>query len=101
MGTWSAGAVSGVALRAIDRARPVRSVAAEVAAAGAVDEGAAAFLGTLTGTHLAPDAGRWREPHDAPAEHRSDLAELATAPPVPPTPDHPLRPPPPRVLVVG
>ncbi|MER8062130.1 MULTISPECIES: hypothetical protein [unclassified Streptomyces] len=44
MGTWSAGAVSGVALRAMERARPVRSVAAEVAAAGAVDEGAAAFL---------------------------------------------------------
>ncbi|MFJ4341550.1 hypothetical protein [Streptomyces sp. NPDC088915] len=38
------GPPSGAALRAVERARPARSVAAEVAAAGGVDEETAARL---------------------------------------------------------
>ncbi|MEU3607311.1 hypothetical protein AB0E83_17995 [Streptomyces sp. NPDC035033] len=86
----------GAALRAVERARPARSVAAEVAAAGGVDDEAAAFLRELTERHLGADTARWRGLHDALAGHRGDLPELLAAPPAPPVSDGALRPPAPR-----
>ncbi|MFF8995649.1 hypothetical protein ACF09H_38120 [Streptomyces sp. NPDC014983] len=94
-----AGPRDGAALRAVERARPARSVAAEVAAVGGVDDETASLLSELTRRHLGADAGRWRGLHDALAGHRGDLPELLAAPPMPPTPpmsDDTLRPPAPR-----
>ncbi|PVC69522.1 hypothetical protein DBP18_21895 [Streptomyces sp. CS081A] len=95
-----AGPVRGAALRAVERARPARSVAAEVAAAGGADDEAAALLRELTGRHLGADAARWLGLHDTLAGHRGGLPELLAAPPVPPVPDEvsdgALRPPAPR-----
>ncbi|MCF4136684.1 hypothetical protein L1856_07090 [Streptomyces sp. Tue 6430] len=93
------GPCGGAALRAVERARPARSVAAEVAAAGGVDNDTAAYLGELAARHLGADAARWCGLHDALAQHRGSLPELLAAPPVPPVPavsDDTLRPPAPR-----
>ncbi|GGU80912.1 hypothetical protein GCM10010275_14660 [Streptomyces litmocidini] len=94
--TEDAGVPPGGALRAVERTRPARSVAAEVAAVGGVDEEAAAFLAELTARHLGADAARWRGLHDALAGHRGGLPELIAAPPVPSVSDGALRPPVPR-----
>ncbi|GLX49554.1 hypothetical protein Shyhy01_25040 [Streptomyces hygroscopicus subsp. hygroscopicus] len=94
--TEGASTRSGAALRAVEGARPARSVAAKVAAAGGVDDETAALLRELTRRHLGADAGRWCGLHDALAGHRGSLPELLAAPPVPSTPDDALRPPAPR-----
>ncbi|GHH19105.1 hypothetical protein [Streptomyces rubradiris] len=87
---------SGAALRVVERARPARSVAAKVAAAGGVDGEAAAFFRQLTERHLGGDAARWCRLHDALATHPGALPELLAAPPLPPEPHDTLRPPAPR-----
>ncbi|MFE0450274.1 hypothetical protein ACFW2D_03090 [Streptomyces sp. NPDC058914] len=92
----SADLCSGAALRAVERARPARSVAAKVAAAGGVDDETAAYVRELTGRHLGADAARWCGLHDALAGHRGSLPELLAAPPVPAVSDDTLRPPAPR-----
>ncbi|MFF4712883.1 hypothetical protein ACFY2V_15970 [Streptomyces eurythermus] len=86
----------GAALRAVERARPARSVAAKVAAVGGVDDETAALLRQLTKCHLNGGTARWRRLHDALATHPGALPELLAAPPVPPMPDDTLRPPAPR-----
>ncbi|MFI1712544.1 hypothetical protein [Streptomyces litmocidini] len=91
----AAGARGG-ALRAVEQARPARSVAARVAAAGGVDDEAAALLTELTTRHLGADAARWRGLHDALADHRGGLPDLVAALPVPSASDDTLRPPVPR-----
>ncbi|MFE8938130.1 hypothetical protein ACFYNX_11620 [Streptomyces sp. NPDC007872] len=91
-----AGPPGGAALRAVERTRPARSVAAEVAAAGGVDDRAAAYLGELTERHLGADTARWCGLHDALAGHRGGLPELLAVPPAPPVADGTLRPPAPR-----
>ncbi|MBA9051080.1 hypothetical protein [Streptomyces murinus] len=92
----SAGPERGGVLRVVERARPARSVAAKVAAAGGVDDETAALLGELTGRHLGADVGRWRGLYDALGGHRGGLPELLAAPPVAPRSDDTLRPPAPR-----
>ncbi|WP_225804063.1 hypothetical protein [Streptomyces sp. NK15101] len=86
----------GGALRAVEQTRPARSVAAEVAAAGGVDDEAAALLTELTARHLGADVSRWRGLHDTLADHRGGLPELVAAPPVPSASDGTFRPPVPR-----
>ncbi|MEU7561857.1 hypothetical protein [Streptomyces eurythermus] len=87
---------SGAALRAVERARPARSVAAKIAAAGGVDGETAALLRKLTKRHLGGDTTRWCRLHDALATHPGALPELLAEPPLPPAPDDTLRPPAPR-----
>ncbi|MGV9357010.1 hypothetical protein [Streptomyces misionensis] len=94
--TKDTGAGSGAALRAVRQARPARSVAAEVAAAGGVDDEAAAHLGELTKHHLGTDTNSWCRLHDTLAGYSGSLPELLAAPPVPPMSDDVLRPPAPR-----
>lgn len=91
-----AGPRSGAALRAVEAARPARSVAAKVAAAGGADDETAAFLRTLTERHLGGNAARWCGLHDALAGHPGALPELLAAPPLPPVSGDTLRPPVPR-----
>ncbi|SEB64576.1 hypothetical protein [Streptomyces sp. TLI_105] len=91
-----AGVARGGALRAVERARPARSLAAEVAAAGGIDDEAAALLAELTARHLGADAARWRGLHDTLADYRGGLPELLAVLPVPSVPDGTLRPPVPR-----
>ncbi|MFF0559300.1 hypothetical protein [Streptomyces sp. NPDC004266] len=91
-----AGAPHGGALRAVERARPARSVASKVAAAGGTDDEAAAFLTELTARHLGADVARWRGLHDTLADYRGGLPELVAALPVPSVSDDTLRPPVPR-----
>ncbi|WP_405453941.1 hypothetical protein OG350_36215 [Streptomyces achromogenes] len=91
-----AGPRGGAAPNVVERARPARSVAAKVAAAGGVVDETAAFLRKLTERHLGGDAARWCRLHDALATHPGTLPELLAAPPVPPVPDDTLRPPAPR-----
>ncbi|WP_256106539.1 hypothetical protein [Streptomyces sp. ODS05-4] len=88
--------VGGCALRAVERTRPARSVAAEVAAAGGADDRAALLLRRLTGRHLGPDTARWRGVLAALAEFRGSLPELLAAAPEAPVADGALRPPSPR-----
>ncbi|GAA2730053.1 hypothetical protein [Streptomyces nogalater] len=95
-GAEGTGPRSGVAVRAVRRARPARSVAAKVAAAGGVDDETAAFLRDVTKRHLGGDADRWCALHDALAGHPGALPELLAAPPAPPVRDDTLRPPAPR-----
>ncbi|WP_199572351.1 hypothetical protein [Streptomyces murinus] len=92
----SAGPERGGALRVVERARPARSVAAKVAAAGGVDDETAALLRELTGRHLGADVDRWCGLYDALGGHRGGLPELLAAPPVAPGSDDTLRPPAPR-----
>ncbi|MFH9938997.1 hypothetical protein ACH4OT_06695 [Streptomyces murinus] len=92
----SAGPERGGALRMVERARPARSVAAKVAAAGGVDDETAALLRELTGRHLGADVDRWCGLYDALGGHRGGLPELLAAPPVAPGSDDTLRPPAPR-----
>ncbi|QLJ03057.1 hypothetical protein HZZ00_20095 [Streptomyces sp. NEAU-sy36] len=94
--TKDAGARSGAALRAVRQARPARSVAAKVAAAGGVDDETAACLGELTAHHLGADTNSWCRLHDTLAGYSGSLPELLAAPPVPPKSDGALRPPAPR-----
>lgn len=91
-----AGAPRGGALRALEQARPARSVAADVDAAGGVDDETAALLRESTGRHLGADTARWRALHDALAGHRDGLFDLLAAPPVTSASDGPLAPPAPR-----
>ncbi|WP_437052276.1 hypothetical protein [Streptomyces sp. enrichment culture] len=81
--TEGAGPRGGGALQAVQGARPARSVAARVAAAGGADDEAATYLRELTGCHLGADAARWCWLYDALAEHRGSLPELLAAPPEP------------------
>ncbi len=92
----SAGPERGGVLRVVERARPARSVAAKVAAAGGVDDETAALLRELTGRHLGADVGRWCGVYDVLGGHRGGLPELLAAPPVAPGSDDTLRPPAPR-----
>ncbi|MEV7505860.1 hypothetical protein [Streptomyces sp. NPDC093018] len=92
----SAGPEHGVVLRVVQRARPARSVAAKVAAAGGVDDETAALLRELTQRHLGADVGRWCGVYEALAGHRGGLPELLAAPPVAPVSKGTLRPPAPR-----
>lgn len=89
----SAGPERGGALRVVERARPARSVAAKVAAAGGVDDETAALLRELTGRHLGADVDRWCGLYDALGGHRGGLPELLAAPPVAPGSGDTLRPP--------
>lgn len=91
-----AGPRGGAAPHVVERARPARSVAAKVAAAGGVVDETTAFLRKLTERHLGGDAARWCRLHDALATYPGTLPELLAAPPVPPVPDDTLRPPAPR-----
>ncbi|MFF6787613.1 hypothetical protein ACFY9C_00880 [Streptomyces filamentosus] len=84
------------ARRVVERARPARSVAAGVAAAGGPDAETAALLRELVERHLGGDTARWRALHDALTGHRGTLPELLAAPPQPPAPGDALRPPAPR-----
>ncbi|WP_143659824.1 hypothetical protein [Streptomyces pharetrae] len=95
-GAEGAGPWSDAALRAVERARPARSVAAGVAAAGGVDDEAAAALRDLTERHLGADVARWCALHDALTGYRGSLPELLASPPVPRVSDDTLRPPAPR-----
>ncbi|CAM5645714.1 Secreted protein OS=Streptomyces griseomycini OX=66895 GN=FHS37_006547 PE=4 SV=1 [Streptomyces griseomycini] len=92
----STGLCGGAALRAVERARPARSAAAKVAAAGGADDDTAAYLRELAGRHLGGDAARWCGLHDALAGHRGSLPELLAASPVPAVSGDALRPPAPR-----
>ncbi|MFF7401677.1 hypothetical protein [Streptomyces murinus] len=92
----SAGPERGGALWVVERARPARSVAAKVAAAGGVDDETAALLRELTGRHLGADVDRWCGLYDVLGGHRGGLPELLAAPPVAPGSDDTLRPPAPR-----
>ncbi|MFC9396858.1 hypothetical protein ACFTWS_27350 [Streptomyces sp. NPDC057027] len=91
-----AGAPRCGALRALEQARPARSVAADVAAAGGVDDETAALLRESTERHLGADTARWRALHDALAGHRDGLLDLLAAPPVTSASDGSLAPPAPR-----
>ncbi|MFF9001162.1 hypothetical protein ACF1GW_28765 [Streptomyces achromogenes] len=86
----------GAVPQVVERARPARSVAAKVAAAGGADDDTAAFLRQLTRHLLGGDTARWCRLHDALATHPGTLPELLAAPPVPPVPDDRLSPPAPR-----
>ncbi|MFI9542802.1 hypothetical protein ACIHAR_02290 [Streptomyces sp. NPDC052016] len=94
-----AGLGSGAALRTVERARPARSVAAKVAAAGGVGDDTAGHRRVSQGVdrrHLGGDAARWCGLHDALTGHRGTLPELLAAPPMPAVSDDTLRPPAPR-----
>ncbi|MFB8034608.1 hypothetical protein ACFC5Z_17025 [Streptomyces sp. NPDC056004] len=66
----------GAALRALERGRPARTVAAKVAAAGGVDDQAASTLRELAGCQLGSDMDRWRGLYDALAGYRGELTAL-------------------------
>ncbi|MFE2263215.1 hypothetical protein [Streptomyces griseosporeus] len=90
---------AGDALRAVQAARPARSVAARLAAAGGADDETATYLRELTARHLGADAARWCRLHDALAGHRGSLPELLAALPglaVPAVSGDTVRPPVPR-----
>ncbi|MFF8815779.1 hypothetical protein [Streptomyces pactum] len=86
----------GAARSVVERTRPARSVAAEVAAAGGPDDDAAAHLRQMVERHLGADGARWRWLHDALAGYRGSLPELLAAPQAPTESDDALRPPAPR-----
>ncbi|MEL5957386.1 hypothetical protein AADR41_21925 [Streptomyces sp. CLV115] len=87
---------AGAALRAVERGRPARTVAAKVAAAGGVDAQAAALLRELAGRHLDSDMSRWRGLYDALPGYRGDLPALLAEPPTPLESGDTLRAPAPR-----
>lgn len=73
----------GDVLGVLMQARPARTVAAGVAAAGGVDAQAARRLRELVAHHLGDRAERWRGVHDALATYRGTLpALLAEMPPL-------------------
>ncbi|MFF4403296.1 hypothetical protein [Streptomyces sp. NPDC001404] len=74
------------ALRALEAARPARTAAARIAAAGGVDEQTARRLRELVEQHLGDRAERWLGVHDALAGHRGTVPALLAAapPPAPP-----------------
>ncbi|MFG3529067.1 hypothetical protein ACGF8B_20260 [Streptomyces sp. NPDC047917] len=86
----------GAALRAVERGRPARTVAAKVAAAGGADGQAAALLRELAGRHLGSDVGRWRGLYDALPGYRGGLPALLAEQPTPLEPGDTLRAPAPR-----
>ncbi|MFB0633278.1 hypothetical protein [Streptomyces sp. AB3(2024)] len=67
---------AGSALRAVEEARPARTVGADVAAAGGADDEAAARLRELIRDHLAGRPDRWLALRDALATHRGTLPAL-------------------------
>lgn len=89
-------AEEGAALRAVERGRPARMVAAKVAAAGGVDGQAAGLLRELAGSRLGADMERWRGLYDALPGHRGDLPALLAEQPAPLGPGDTLRAPAPR-----
>ncbi|MFG3362536.1 hypothetical protein [Streptomyces griseofuscus] len=92
----SAGAERGAAPRVVERARPARSVAAKIAAAGGVHDETATLLRELTVRHVGADVGRRCGLYEALGGHRGGLPELLAAPPVSQGCDDTLRPPVPR-----
>ncbi|MFE2142210.1 hypothetical protein ACFXA3_10730 [Streptomyces sp. NPDC059456] len=90
----------GAALRAIEVARPARTVAGAVAAAGGPDEDAARRLTALVRDHLGGAAERWLGVHDALAAHRGTLPELLAdvPPPAPAAAPDAVRAPAPRTV---
>lgn len=84
------------ALRAVERARPARTVAAKVAAAGGADAQAGEALRELTRHHLGADVGRWRGLYDALPGYRGELPALLAEQPTPLEPGDTLRAPAPR-----
>ncbi|MEU2129191.1 hypothetical protein [Streptomyces sp. NPDC018352] len=74
---------AGAALRAVERGRPARLVAAKVAAAGGVDDHAAEALRELAVGRLGADMGRWRGLYDALPGYRGDLTALLAERPAP------------------
>ncbi|MCX5111945.1 hypothetical protein OOK13_26035 [Streptomyces sp. NBC_00378] len=73
----------GAALRAVERGRPARTVAAKVAAAGGVDDQAASTLRELAGCQLGADMDRWRGLYDALPGYRGELTALLAEQPAP------------------
>lgn len=69
----------------LEGARPARTAAARIAAAGGVDEEVAAGLRALVRGRLGGSAARWLRVHDALAEYHGSVPELLAdqAPPVP------------------
>lgn len=88
----------GGVLGVLEEARPARTVAARIAAAGGVDEQAARRLCQLVEQHLGGRAERWLGVHDALAGHRGTLPALLAdvAPPAPPVAPGEVRSPAPR-----
>ncbi|MEU2670101.1 hypothetical protein ABZ622_14745 [Streptomyces sp. NPDC007164] len=86
----------GADLRAVERGRPARTVAAKVAASGGVDGQAAGALRKLAGLHLGSDVGRWRGLYDALPKYRGDLPALLAERPTPQGAGNTLRAPAPR-----
>lgn len=97
-GAGEAGSAGDDALRVLESARPARTAAARIAAAGGVGEEAARRLRELVEHHLGDRAERWLGVHDALAVHRGTVpALLADAPlPAPPAAPGEVRPPAPR-----
>ncbi|MFH7595652.1 hypothetical protein WDV06_11200 [Streptomyces racemochromogenes] len=90
--------VAGAALRVVEEARPARTVAAGVAAAGGPDGDTAARLRGWADDLLGDRPDRWLGVHDALARHRGTLPELLAdiPPPAPPAAPGEVRPPVPR-----
>ncbi|MFJ8852878.1 hypothetical protein [Streptomyces sp. NPDC102437] len=83
-GTDGAGpAEEGAALRAVERGRPARTVAAKVSAAGGVDGKAARTLRELAASRLGADMDRWRGLYDALPGYRGELTALLAEQPSP------------------
>ncbi|MER5610529.1 hypothetical protein [Streptomyces sp. NPDC002215] len=74
---------AGAALRAVERGRPARTVAAKVAAAGGVDGRSAELLRELTVNQLGADMDRWRGLYDALPGYRGELTALLAEQPAP------------------
>ncbi|MFJ8159769.1 hypothetical protein ACIRBY_02440 [Streptomyces sp. NPDC096136] len=92
------GAAPGAALRVVEEARPARTVAAGVAAAGGVDGDTARRLRGWVADLLADRTDRWLGVHDALAGHRGTLPGLLAdvPPPAPPAAPGEVRRPVPR-----
>ncbi|MFF3951895.1 hypothetical protein ACFYY1_01675 [Streptomyces sp. NPDC001890] len=73
----------GAALRAVERGRPARTVAAKVAAAGGVDGQVAEVLRELAVSRLGADMDRWRGLYDALPGYRGELTALLAEQPTP------------------
>ncbi|MFE7105537.1 hypothetical protein ACFU98_11085 [Streptomyces sp. NPDC057575] len=76
-------AEEGAALRAVERGRPARTVAAKVAAAGGVDAQAADALRELAVGQLGAGMDRWRGLYDALPGYRGELTALLAEQPAP------------------
>ncbi|MFB7215373.1 hypothetical protein [Streptomyces sp. NPDC056255] len=73
----------GAALRAVERGRPARTVAAKVAAAGGIDGQASEALRELAECQLGADTDRWRGLYDALPGYRGGLTALLAERPAP------------------